>query len=798
MDKKIEKASEILDATLAVAVDSKKLNLSSESLFEELLTIISNLGKFGTSSAVVMTNNANLTRKIRKESTNDEHKLFLEILTLCFEAASKPIIDHVVLKNLAKSYLKCKDMTGDLVLQKITVLVSKILTHNMGKIEATLEGLCAYHILIVKFFHVFKDIKNKEGVIACCSDLKRHEVFTLILSVFPLVIKLASEGKFNASVARNLLYHLRYGVQIVKEIKCEGKNQEMLKFWNRMYNVIYEFVGKKDMIVENIISLHECIKILFKLWIEIPRDLKTKSVAPENLIARIYQEPHEESSAKICANGLLSLINVALQNGVGYINQSRETKRSSMRSMETLRELLKIIKFDTVSDFMQSKHFDDPKFGGDDVKICEPELLLVEICAIARYAVNEKPEIIAKLFTKLFKSTKDPKILAEACQCICDSTLKVMDINELLCANKLLEAAGNKQFDMEISLALALNNYAIYFTKFETVTNELKKNTTNMIDMIQLQQELEQLKYLNESLRHFTDVVHHIMQHKDDVKRIFSMTRTQTVLNNMQIQYFTRGIKYKDLETFTLLWNLNVIENKSTTTILNIATFFLDYNGLLTDASGNYVKLSKKLKPLTVDEILTHANKVLDELILTFDAQTSSTQGYILSYMLSLWVYFIVLGRKSDGNKRFDQFKALWKSAGFTKDSMFYECIRSKIYFSIVEINLKCFGHCTDNFLSIAVSCALGTKVIDREFAYQFYQIYHRIIQETINYSMNRLVDMDHYESAMLTLIAVATKKGNCLKLFDMLSLAISRHLNMEKTDKAMVSLELLVRRLFD
>lgn len=145
-------------------------------------------------------------------------------------------------------------------------------------------------------------------------------------------------------------------------------------------------------------------------------------------------------------------------------------------------------------------------------------------------------------------------------------------------------------------------------------------------------------------------------------------------------------------------------------------------------------------------------------------------------------------GRNIDGFKLWDKFKNSWsENEESIENCANKDAIHSKIYFSMVQINLNCRCKSSDSFLSIASGILMRVKKISQEFVYHFHHIYYRTTLEAINYSLNRLSDMSFYESVLAAHIATARKKGFCLKLLELLSMSILRNLNMEKIQQSVV-----------
>lgn len=792
-DKKWNEIVEFLTATVLNATSSQTLVISNDEVFKIVLKIISLLIQCGHAQSNVMAFCFLLVGKLANVLTNKDFQKCCDILKIVLRMCCDGAITEVGLEELQSAHYKTAKKAGESFwLQEVTRLITQLFKEKVNLFEATAACFGTYHHLLVKFFHVFKFIKNEEGSVPCCSDIKRHKILSAIETIMIFACNIVKAEKFDSSLAKYVEYHVKYKLEICNGLKCKSKDNELLKASVRTHNFIYQFTLLPSLQETHIKHLDYCLTIMFKLYNQIPQEAKATTVNLSQML-NIYGKPKDKHSALVHANGIASQLAYCRKFATEGTKETKVHKQFLMRLTIALRNAVKLLGYESAKDFIRSDLFEDRKFSGDPFDIPQAEFILIEITALFRYgSVGQTEEKIEKLFMELIEGTTDIKLLAEASQALTDSTLKVMKTKEhldgLKKVIKLLEQERKKRFEFEVSLALALNNYSIFYLKYNLVPRSREKQNMNeMIGKLQLLEELEYLGYLNESLCHFTDLTCHLMQYKEDSEKILSMTRVLSILRIMSTQYFMRGIKYKDFEAFTLLWHLVAVQGESKKDILNIATFFIDHHQSLTDSTGNYLKFSKKIKPLTLGHIMERANETLDkEFIPTFEEQTTATQSYILSYLLSLWVY-LVTKKKQSGFTRWDQFKSLWKTWKVPQEDSNRVTIHAKMYFCLMEINLKCFNRSADSFLSLGCTKLLSTTSFDHEFACQHHQIYYRYIMEAINYSMNRCVDMDHYEQGIQSLIVTVANNRFCLKTLELLSFSILRYLDMEKLERAKV-----------
>ena len=784
LHKKDDETAEFLEETFVMAIKTNIVRALSKEVFEELFNIISVLAKQGQNNLKLLETGKHITENLSSFLTGDQ-KNCNDIMLKIFDICKASVISQESLKDLLTQHYSCikEAKSQSLIYQNTTQLVAKLLAIKIRSFELTTECFFTYHKLVVGMFHVIKSIKNNSEVKSCCQDIKRHEIHNLSISVLHLAAKLAKAKTINRTTMDSILYHVTYNQTICSSLKCQSKDSVKLILYESIYAVLYEFAVEKEIVPENISKLHECIKEMFKVWDDLPDGMKNKIFVPDNVARKIYEELTFENSAVHSSNGLLMLM--SREKLEEFVQSSRETKKTVLKTMFTVRKATTLAGFSSTTEFIRSK-----KFSSNNQQIAIAQTILIEICTIFRYDSGVNTEVVAELFSDLCNKTTDPSILALACQNISDEVLKKISVENFNKVNKLLDLEASKRFDLDISLALALNNYNIFFVKSEATKDKLRVDTKSIVTNDHLQSELAVLEHLNVSLEHFTDLVCYLHKSKIYMDEILSMKRILNVLNNMANQYYIRGIKFKDIETFTLLWNVILLENNSKIVLLNIGTFFLDHCQILVDSSGNYVKISKKFKQLKIEEILETSNKIIDELFMTsFKEQPLVTQCSVWSYLLSLCVYYMAKGRKIDGYKRWDQFVKSWESVDTIDESDNRAVVRSKIYFCMAQINMNCRYKSADKFLSIANGIMTRANKIGSEFVYHFHQIYQRITINAINYSINRLSDMNHYNYVMLALTSIARKKGYFLMFLDLLSLSIQRNLDMEKIDNAKVRL---------
>ena len=195
--------------------------------------------------------------------SSEENKAANEILHKSLTLFSKDSVDAKALNAIQKLF---KNNSGNASVQKVAVTLAKIMK-RFSNYEASPECFSAYHTLVYELLHILAKIKNEANVYTCCSDVKRHEIFLLISSVFPLVLKIISTGKFTNQQAKSLNFHVTYILQVCNEMKCEWKKKARFQAFCKIYNTLYEIHGHKEKIVaEMAFEVDKAIKSLFNAW----------------------------------------------------------------------------------------------------------------------------------------------------------------------------------------------------------------------------------------------------------------------------------------------------------------------------------------------------------------------------------------------------------------------------------------------------------------------------------------------------------------------------------------------------
>lgn len=762
----LKKRWELVNEILKTILTENSFELESPKVLDELFEIHVFIARYCHTESKTLKNACKLALKLSKaaKSKSNAQNGFVAFDRL-FQFCDADQIDAPLLNELTAAFKKLDK--SDSHHQKIARALTKVAISYSPKITKNEESFKAFHSLAIASFHVLASIKNEAGVHECCSNIKRHEVANLISTLISYASEFLLESStLSAASASHIKYHLSYFIKIMSELECDSKDAEMKRMYNKVYNIIYHLCTYRN----NVEHIRPIVENFFTILLKYD-DLQE----PMSLISSLYDQPKSDTLALECATGMACLFKY-------MSNRKTYDTKNLMKIALQVNKSSSMIGYKSGTDFIKSSDFKKLDYIKGS-KIDVEDFAQFEICALTRY--TQDTSVCTRLFNELSRKTERPENLAN-CICLLDEKnfegLNMQQYGDLL---KRLE--NTKNFKIEVSLALAIGNYNIYI-KMDSQYKQNKEGPRSFENM-SIKTELEMLNHLVKAQKYFTDVIVHLKENPQEFKQIISLQRLVSIINNMAIQFYMRGIRLKEIETFTILWYYSHLDKPNPNKVLNTATFFIDNYQCLLDNSGNYLKFSKKLKPLTIEEIIVTANKIIQSEIKNFRTGTEEFQCIVLSYLISAWLFYFKKNRKTDALEQFELLKKLWNESKKPHISDPRHAVTSKLYFALFDANLVNFNRSADNFMSKANGFLLNSKNIQNEFCHQFYQIFYRVTMSNINYSLNRHNDLDHYESTIQSMIAMAQKKNYCLKILELLSLSISRNLNMEKMEVAQVSL---------
>lgn len=757
---------------LRLILDELPSELEPTAVTKELLDICIFVLKYLRSEPAIIKTSYELAKELSKRAkSKSEDQNGCIALELLFELCEQKEIDADLLNKLTSAFKKLdkKDCSHQKIVKVFTKVVS--ICYSM-KLNPDEESFKAFHNLSVASYHILVAIKNEPGIYDCCSNVKRHEVANLIVTLVKYAMNIFKNIPLSNSSSHNIVYHLSYFVKVMTEIDCKTKDSEIKQMYTRVYNLLYDLsVDNKSKNVEHIRPL---VEHLFIILLSSSQDSRVTFQDPFVLVLSIFGDPVSKDIALECASATASLYNYMSNCTKKY--GPKELMKVALQVYLSAEMIGYSSGTDFINNSLEHKKMDFIKGSKIDIN----EFSQIEICSLTRYTNDNKA--ITRLFNTLCEKTDKPERLANCMYLLDDRNMEGINMAHYKKLLKDLEKI--KEFKIEYILALAVGHYNIY----SKIDSSLKKeNGPKNFQSMNLKSELELLDHLIKAQNYFTDIIVHLKSDPTELKKIISIQRVTSIINNMAIQFYMRGVKLMEIETFTILWHFSLLDNPNPNKVLNAATFFIDNYQCLLDTSGNYVRFSKKLKPLSIEEIIVTGNKVVKDEIKDFRIASEEFQCIVLSYLISTWLFYFKKNRKADAMEQFKILKDLWKISTKPHTSDSRNAVLSKLYFSLVDANLVKFNRSANNFMSKSNGFLLNAKNIPNEFCHQFYQIFYRVTISNINYSLNRHNDLDHYETTIQSMISMAQKKNYCLKILELLSLSILRNLNMEKIEIAQV-----------
>lgn len=759
-----------------------------EEHYSEVVEILFFLAKFAINQKAVMNVCSQLSQKLSLEGSSIQ-KITFQAYDDLFNLSTTSKVDKKLIEKTLSLIKKLKKT--DPCHQKIAKLYSKIFTNQLSSknsiFDINEDVFNAFNDISLALYHILANIKSEEGVYECCTNIKRHEVAAHIenFNNYSTIFLKEFLHKLPPNFFSKVAYHIKYYFTIFNEIKCSLKIKSLKHLHNRVYNLLYEFNKLKAPI-----QYERFVKQLFDVRFAIPENDRKLLCDIFPLVLDIYTDKaNDKESAIVCANGLFGLLNF-----IKHHEDEKYGMKYQMKLILDIEKFSKILQITSVTKYRESSNYKNvqycpnPEMGLD-------EIISLEISALMRYypSVEGQHQKNADLFEKLYNTTKDDEIYTKTFYQLTCQIVSHISLDKFKAYMKRLEDC--QKTGLKSSLAFGVGNYLMY-TIIDKDAPKCRKSSTEKapkptIERMSLKIELEIIKHLTEAQKYFSDFFYQIKSNGEDVEKIneyISFTRLSHIINTIGVQFFIRGMKMKEIESFTILWNLP--KHEDAMTVLNISTIFIDNYQNLLDNSGKYLEFSSKWKPLEIEEVIDRANKIVKSNLKDFETISDGLQCHIMSYLISLWLFYFKKNRKSDAHEQFGLLKDLFNNrSGKLTSSDSRELVRAKLHFTIVDANLTNFSRGADNFMFKANGILLKVSSIDRDFSHQFYQIFYKITHSNINHALNRQSDLDLYQATILSMLNTAMKKNLCLKTLEILSLSILHKLNMEKIEEAKAQL---------
>lgn len=178
-----------------------------------------------------------------------------------------------------------KDSSMNMNIQKVLFVLVKLLTRQIKSCEINTSCFTAYHRLIHDLISLISKMKNEVGANACCTDIKRHEVFKLVHTIFEFLELIVKTDCFSTKEISFFELYTTYILQICNEIKCEKKSAVALRAYHVVYNTLYEMHNKKEKYLSMMPKqIDNCVKVVLNLFEMLTKDDRKKTNFPRKLM----------------------------------------------------------------------------------------------------------------------------------------------------------------------------------------------------------------------------------------------------------------------------------------------------------------------------------------------------------------------------------------------------------------------------------------------------------------------------------------------------------------------------------
>lgn len=749
-----------------------KLKIDADEIFSEYVDFISLLSAYCKEDSDLL---CQIIKSAGKCLTSRDHVLFNTILHKLLQVLSKDQITHCMLKD-CKMYLKeIAPLSKTALCHKIALVLARVLRTTYVNMELNAKCYKSCHELIYDFFNILKYVKNEKSKnFECCEDIKRHELLGLALVMISYGLSMAEKNIFNEDVTHYFKYHIDYAFVIFKQLKCQSQYQNMLRFTTNALNGLVAHASKNLDFIAQLYKRYICLQETQDNSIDIPQAAYFGYKLTEDIDKNLTSDNAQTYADLFLIPTLLSL----------KLDDSYHKYKLIL--VLRLQMSVKLISSDSLINYVKEKALNSEieKYAKD---VSLEELPILEIETLSRYGQKQLDDIV-KVFKYIVENVTDMDHIARTCISITDKQIKCIDLQTFKELNARLEKHHLKNIaSIKIKLALASNYYFISLIEggmLESIVNSTGKDLQNDIpECINLENELKIVGYMDKFLTYMTEVIIKLKEDPNELKQFLSVKIFLVMLENVSTQYFVRGIANKDLETKLILWHFLEHRNDAEH-IVDTASFFLDNFNRLRTSSGSYLNISKQLGHVRIEEVITKANKSLETLLQGINEKSETVQARVLNYLLSLGCHHMVMGRKADTGKAWEQYVLVEKMAQL-KNMLYVKLIQAKKLVIQAEISIKCYKRNAVDFLYNAIIALKQITVIHTDFSNIFQFLYRSLVLKVINYSLNRLVDVEYFSNAMLTIKHQAVKKGLFVKTLEMFSLSVLRNLTMEKLDDA-------------
>lgn len=270
----LNKHDNALGNEFLISLTDIKMNITANEVFHGYITFINNACQTNLKASIQFATTINDSLK------TDEMKKANEILKRSIAISSKETINATDLQELRNLY---KKNDGSVNIQKVTIVLSKLFASHQGY-EISTQCFSFYYGFVYDLVLVLSKIKSEEGIYTCCSDIKRHEIFFCVMSVFSLAKKLIEKEKLTLKNLTQLNFYMNYILQICNELNCDWKKKAIYRAFGIVYNTIFEINLKKEKLMPVVAKeIESCIKTLLSLYELLSEDDKKTTQNPRKI-----------------------------------------------------------------------------------------------------------------------------------------------------------------------------------------------------------------------------------------------------------------------------------------------------------------------------------------------------------------------------------------------------------------------------------------------------------------------------------------------------------------------------------
>lgn len=222
-----------------------------------------------------------------------------------------------------------------------------------------------------------------------------------------------------------------------------------------------------------------------------------------------------------------------------------------------------------------------------------------------------------------------------------------------------------------------------------------------------IEKETETVNFLNNALKHFSDMLNHFYQaNNGEITGLPSVRRVMKMIETIGQQMLLRNIKSKAVEAFIVLFGLCKLRNDSLG-LVTVATFFLDHHELL---AKQMFQLSQCFSTPSIEELILSANEKIKNYLIKFESLDVNTQSYVISYLLSLTRYYAKTGElrlTADTLIQVSEIMESWQTNERTGYKIILEAKRYSCYADIIVNNPSVLDMNAISFLTFAAQVNL-------------------------------------------------------------------------------------------